>query len=195
MTVFSCDLSQHAIKHLQFLREIHHYNTATFRHDVVDDASKVLVVPFSTTREMECLRRYRDLWLPFVASTATTTTSNNTTEQQYPPQPRQLPLLLIPPPDVAWLWHCHRLAPQAYTAYCQSKYQGRILEASVQPFTFAKPPPPPPHDHHAAAARTEQLWKSKYPQEPFFLSHDDTRRRLPRMMKMVKMELIVASTI
>jgi Glycine-rich domain-containing protein-like len=177
MTVFSCDLRQRATQHLQFLREIHHYNTATFRHDVVvvvvDDASKVPVLPFSTTREMECFRRYRDLWLPFVASTTTTTTTSNiTTEQQFPPQPLQLPLLLIPPPDVAWLWHCHRLAPQAYTAYCQSKYQGRILEASV-PFTFAKPLPPPPNDHHEAAARTEQLWKSKYPQEPFFLSHDD----------------------
>ena len=24
---------------------------------------------------------------------------------------------LYPPPDIAWLWHCHRLAPKLYVEY------------------------------------------------------------------------------
>ena len=51
----------------------------------------------------ESLRRYRDLWLPLV--------SQNRGAQ------------LVPPVDIAWLWHCHRLAPFRYTYYCKQRFQ------------------------------------------------------------------------
>jgi hypothetical protein len=58
----------------------------------------------------ESLRRYRDLWLPLV--------------YEHPN------LDLIPPVDVAWLWHCHRLAPFRYSSYCKKHYDTTVLEAT-----------------------------------------------------------------
>jgi hypothetical protein len=60
------------------------------------------------------LERYINYWLPLVA--------------QHPHQS------LVPPPDVAWLWHCHRLSPMTYEKYCMAQY-GAILDANP-PFQF-----------------------------------------------------------
>jgi hypothetical protein len=72
-------------------------------------------VPFQpiTIRSLE---RYVRYWLPLVAKS---TTKNNTKS-----------LKLIPPLDIAWLWHCHRLAPTIYASYCRHHF-GRVLDAIV----------------------------------------------------------------
>ena len=44
--------------------------------------------------------------------------------------------VLFPPTDIAWLWHCHRLAPDRYETYCHIRF-GRILECQ-EPFDFVE---------------------------------------------------------
>jgi hypothetical protein len=104
---------------------------------------------YDTTADLtESLRRYQDLWLPLVASEQSST------------QP------IIPPPDVAWLWHCHRLAPKEYCNYCVSAF-GYIVEANP-PFAVALPEDEEA-DHNQAIEQTQALWEERYPNEPFFL--------------------------
>jgi hypothetical protein len=97
---------------------------------------------------IESLRRYQVLWLPLVASE----------------QASSLPL--IPPPDIAWLWHCHRLAPKEYGDYCVKTF-GNIVEANP-PFAMALQEGPT--DNIQATAPTQALWNEQYPNEPFFLN-------------------------
>jgi Glycine-rich domain-containing protein-like len=61
--------------------------------------------------------RYVNCWLPLVA--------------KFQQEQEQQQLLLIPPSDVAWLWHCHRLAPMHYERYIRGRFgQNVILEAN-----------------------------------------------------------------
>jgi hypothetical protein len=69
------------------------------------------------------LHRYVDLWLPLVHDMAIKNSKDITGN-------------LIPPPDVAWLWHSHRLAPSQYESYVCSRF-GDLLEASPS-FVFQK---------------------------------------------------------
>lgn len=90
----------------------------------------------------ESLRRYTQLWLPLVAA--------NMGKQ------------LVPPGDIAWLWHCHRLAPGRYTKYVNMRFGVLALEAhpafSLQVEGTEHPP-------------TIQLWEDAFgPAEPFMLS-------------------------
>ena len=78
--------------------------------------------------------RYQNQWLPLVA--------------KYPEE------ALIPPLDIAWIWHAHRLAPLLYTAYCKEEY-GHILD---QKSTFK---------HTTHNNRTHELWAQHYPGVPF----------------------------
>mmetsp|Transcript_17668 Transcript_17668/g.32082 ORF Transcript_17668/g.32082 Transcript_17668/m.32082 type:complete len:797 (+) Transcript_17668:286-2676(+) len=105
------------------------------------------------------LQRYRDLWLPLVSL-----------------QPN---LQLVPPPDVAWLWHCHRLAPFRYTSYLKSTYYGRtckILEATP-PFCFQQldgkvciaGEEKEDESTTLMSEKTRDRWNQMYPNEPFFL--------------------------
>ena len=107
-----------------------------------------------TKPSTESVRRYHSLWLPLV--------------QKFPNEP------LIPPADVAWLWHCHRLAPFRYTKYCKQTF-GSVLEANP-PFSAQFV------DNNAVyntcssnrgdtanriIARTVTLWTKHYPTESF----------------------------
>jgi len=116
------------------------------------------------------LRRYRDLWLPLVRARPT--------------------LSLVPPPDIAWLWHCHRLAPFRYTSYLRGRYGAEcpILEANP-PFCFQWPngrvciAGEEREDDELMsrlAEETKNLWKDMWPNEPYFLSNggDDSSRSL-----------------
>lgn len=97
----------------------------------------------------ESLRRYRDIWLPLVHL--------NRTKQ------------LIPPPDVAWLWHCHRLAPYHYAMFISTRFSNGVEIEANPPFAL--------QDTNSAedctpAATTRLLWEQAYVDEPFFLSED-----------------------
>jgi hypothetical protein len=58
----------------------------------------------------ESFRRYKDLWLPLIAKSYE---SERIVRNQ-----------LAPPPDIAWLWHCHRLAPAKYEEYIRQEFAG-----------------------------------------------------------------------
>lgn len=53
----------------------------------------------------EAIRRYSDVFLPLLA---------HLTEQKAVPE-------LAVPLDIAWLWHCHKLAPLQYAKDCEVK--------------------------------------------------------------------------
>lgn len=90
------------------------------------------------------LQRYIHCWLPLVH--------------------RHPHLLLIPPADVAWLWHCHRLAPEDYEQYVVGRF-GTLLDTNV-PFAL---------QHGLAetysqdSRTTQELWEKEFPEEPFFV--------------------------
>jgi hypothetical protein len=129
----------------------------------------------------ESFRRYSDLWLPFVMNSTINSSETPTHD-------------LIPPADIAWLWHCHRLAPYRYAKYIQrrffskdvktndeaktadetmSKHEIKILDAT-HPFTFqmennSNNDTLTDSIHGEICKRTKELFNEMYPDECFFL--------------------------
>lgn len=111
----------------------------------------------STTRPTrESLRRYTELWLPLVA--------------KRPLEP------MVPPADVAWLWHCHRLAPGRYTAFIKGRFNINVLDPYC-PFTLQ---PLPLEMQGYDAQRAQAAWAEAYgTAEPFHLSQQAADQRAP----------------
>jgi hypothetical protein len=95
------------------------------------------------------IRRYEMFWLPLVAN------QSESTQSEY----------LHPPIDIAWVWHCHMLAPQKYAEHCKSQY-GRVLNHSVI-------------TSMAGRELTENIWYKTYPREPFHLNQDIKDGKIP----------------
>jgi hypothetical protein len=107
----------------------------------------------------ESFRRYKDLWLPLVAKSYE---SERVVRNQ-----------LAPPPDIAWLWHCHRLAPAKYEEYIRQQFgftKNTKAESILDlcdpqaPFVMTSP--------GASDLYARDVWKESYPSEPFFLPED-----------------------
>jgi hypothetical protein len=105
-------------------------------------ANGVMLTPVSP----RSLHRYINRWLHLVAREV----ADNEAIQ------------LIPPPDVAWLWHCHRLAPMNYDRYVRNQFE-TLLEASPS-FSFQRE-----DDDNTDAFLTRDSWYNAFPNEPFFL--------------------------
>jgi hypothetical protein len=128
----------------------------SFTCDLVDNAKRhirfleklhELGITFATS-STQSLYRYQHCWLPLVYK-----------------HPKEQ---LIPPPDIAWLWHCHRLAPKNYITYIKQTFgQGATVEANP-PFSFQIPAGSQDNDSSPAAA-TRDLWETTYHDESFFL--------------------------
>ena len=88
-------------------------------------------------------------WLPLVAS--------------LDPDTKNEPL--VPPLDIAWVWHCHRLAPDAYERACLARF-GRLLNNPEAAFQFQSEP----QSSSDGCESTRHLWEAMYPEEPFFSS-------------------------
>ena len=86
------------------------------------------------------LERYASKWLPLLA----------TADEG---------AALAPPPDVAWAWHCHRLAPRSYARTAR-----RLGLPETEPFLIQA--------KGDAADATQKAWAAAYPGEPFFLEGD-----------------------
>lgn len=82
------------------------------------------------------LERYESKWLPLLASSKRGTA-------------------LAPPPDVAWVWHCHRLAPRSYARTAR-----RLGLPEAAPFLMQT----------EGSSATQTAWAAAYPDEPFFLA-------------------------
>jgi hypothetical protein len=69
----------------------------------------------------EAIRRYECVWLPFIAKNGGTTSG------------------ILPPLDVAYIWHVHRLEP-SYTGFCKQAFGHALVVAQPFQFTTAKNP-------------------------------------------------------
>ena len=109
----------------------------------------------------ESLFRYSKCWLPLVARH----------DDKTP---------LIPPLDVAWIWHVHRLAPLLYVEYCQKNF-GKVLNANT-PFSFLAQ-----NMKHLTSAEqdnvkhTQRLWQQHNPDVPICFNPQlyDTSSTMP----------------
>ncbi|CAK9857891.1 unnamed protein product [Sphagnum jensenii] len=90
------------------------------------------------------IRRYQEFWMPLA-----------------------LDLLLLPPLDVQWVWHCHCLNPVGYRDYCIKKY-GRVINVPLLADLGSE---------MEAQERCKKLWTLHYPKEPFDIM--DTLSKLP----------------
>ena len=111
----------------------------------------ILWTPRNQKVLLEAVRRYEDLWIPFLALA--------------PPEERTS---LVPPLDVEWVWHCHMLAPFAYE-------RDLVLVLRKHGFDVVNPdgsaPKLPALDHRlldakerlSGKARAKVLWAEKYP--------------------------------
>ena len=143
----SCDLVSNSVKHREFLHKVHSLGERNL----------------STVKSF---RRYRDLWLPLV--------NDSHDDDDGDHDDAAVAVMMVPPPDVAWLWHCHRLAPFRYESYVRVEF-GKVLEANP-PFAMQlenDDGKKSNQDWVAAAEFTRSLWQEKYPNEPFFIVHDD----------------------
>lgn len=133
---------------------------------------------------VESLRRYKDLWLPLFFENAKDGES--------------VVKDLIPPSDIAWLWHCHRLAPYRYMDYVQTTFlegvptgdpkfdesfdggkMSRAFESfhRERPFLFQSEKTLSGHqegsdvsvEYADLCSHTKALWTKLYPHESFFL--------------------------
>lgn len=171
---FSCDLIQEAKNHVAFLQALHSSGITTQKLTV------------------ESLRRYSKLWLPLIhhhyKSLNHMDDKNESTSKKG----------LIPPKDIAWLWHCHRLAPYRYAQHIEKMFLGKGKDNSHEeeskslasqptrdllvldpefPFTFQLPNntknetfDKPKHD--SSAHYTKRLWEELYPTEAFFVEQE-----------------------
>jgi hypothetical protein len=73
-------------------------------------------------RALWAVYRYEKIWMPMYAAA-----------------PDSVRATLIPPLDVAWVWHVHRLAPSKYETYCMDAFGKPLhLENGAQAFRFTE---------------------------------------------------------
>lgn len=101
------------------------------------------------TPSRDSLDRYVNFWLPLVAK-----------EMGSGDKP------LVPAPDIAWLWHCHRLATPHYERHVQHRFH-KLVETPQHAFEFQDDKNTnSDNDKHL---QTRALWDYHYPDKPFFL--------------------------
>ena len=150
--IFSVNLLEKSKQHISFLKDLHSLGVTIRR-------------PSSKS-----LERYRDLWLPLIYqynNDGDKKTDNGAGEDCH--------RHLIPPPDVAWLFHCHRLAPYRYASYCRKKFRitdDRQIPDANPPFSFQMDDGRVHCGTRTESEDTQNLWKQLYPDEPFFLQEE-----------------------
>jgi len=156
---FSCDLVQQSKLHITFLRSLH-------------KGGVTLSKP-----SLESFHRYSQLWLPLVYHHAIQQNANGV-------EFNEKKCSLVPPADIAWLWHCHRLAPYRYANYVKNTFFSTTAtsESSFQvldachPFAFQFQGDNDDNEafdrdlHGDASKYTMELFQELYPNESFFLN-------------------------
>lgn len=178
--IVSCNLVESSKLHRCFLRNLHKYGITL------------------TRPSYESFRRYSQLWLPFLARQY----QQQQQENAESPSDNKSSLLLldvIPPADIAWIWHCHRLAPYRYAKYIEKTFftssndenqhphdDGIMVLESRYPFVFQMEDnldnetlysydTTSNHDSNSLVVdmtckRTREAFAEMYPNESFFLS-------------------------
>ena len=99
----------------------------------------------------ESMRRYVELWLPLVAKVAATG------------------IAIIPPADIAWVWHCHRLSSKLYEEYTVEQFGANAtattqLNGAASAFQFFTKETPQNLKQYSV-----DHWELYYRGEPFFV--------------------------
>ena len=130
--------------------------------------------------------RYINKWLHVLAHHQKGATDTNLSSS----------MVMIPPPDVAWLWHCHRLAPKHYEAYTALHF-GFVVEPCPS-FLYQLDDDEAKQSKHEefdtpkneagmgmvsfkqaeAADYTKYQWSQKFLNDPFFSSPEDAEECL-----------------
>ena len=148
-----------AKKHLKFLQGLHALGVTT-----ISISSKMM-------------DRYINKWLPLMAHH-----QKEATDTKMPTS-----MMMIPPPDVAWLWHCHRLAPKHYEAYTVLHF-GFVVEPCPS-FLYQLDDDSAKQSNKAgmemvsfnqaeAAEFTKYQWSQMFLNDPFFSSPEDAEECL-----------------
>jgi Glycine-rich domain-containing protein-like len=155
----SVDLVELCQEHIKFLQHMHEGGWT-----VLASASAPLVATTS-------LRRYKDYWLPLVAEAYDIeyNQSNTTSLEQKQSFLPSLTEQLVPPCDVAWLWHCHRLAPARYKSYIRKEYSNKYSKRVHETILNCNDPKIP-FQIVSGNDITRKLWNDMYPTEPFDLT-------------------------
>eukprot|EP00897_Mesotaenium_endlicherianum_P003826 jgi/Mesen1/3471/ME000195S02622 len=107
----------------------------------------------------QAIRRYEHCWLPWLAEAQAKQEQLDRVDPMAPMKAAQM----VPPLDVHWVWHVHRLAPVAYAKDCQRMF-GRVLDC---------PPTAPAltdQQELVSMRLTRDLWAARFPQEPYNLN-------------------------
>lgn len=105
----------------------------------------------------QAVDRYYQCWLPLLSTKLDSTTSKT----------------LVPPLDIAWIWHVHRSNPDSYHKYCQdnfgcllqsrhSLHQGIVIEDKIELSKCSK--------LKSDIEYTQKVWSRHYPHKPYFNS-------------------------
>ncbi|CAH9073857.1 unnamed protein product [Cuscuta epithymum] len=150
---------QRAASMKSLISEIPEEETVTISVDLVAAARRNLsflklmaesLCLHQTPALLESIRRYDELWMPLI--------SDLTTNGLTPP-------MILPPPDIEWVWLCHSLNPANYRKYCESKFSKLIGKAAI----FSE------EIRDYALKRCREFWLSRYPDEPFENECDSER--------------------
>lgn len=159
-TFTTIDLIASSKQHIIFLQELHRFGITIEDPQVVGEWEKI---NYSWDCEYS-VRRYSQLWLPFVLKYGKTKK-------------------LVPPADIAWLWHCHRLAPYRYARYIKDRfYSSPKDDGDEEEIYFLNQNPPfvfatslinktiSTTELEVAVKDTKDIFEKEYPGESFFLS-------------------------
>ncbi len=85
---------------------------------------------------------------------------------------------MVPPKDVAWLWHCHRLAPLKYREFVEHTYP--VKDSSQASILDWKDPSGKQYVLESNEM-SRQTWAQYYPNEPFDLNPMDSNAGPPNV--------------
>jgi hypothetical protein len=145
-------------QHLKFLNDVRKISSLVKVQQEVPATSK-LSKPKPTTEPAitttffpltaETIDRYQNQWLPLVA--------------KHPNEE------LIPPIDVAWVWHVHRLAPIVYSKYSKKRFNKNLNNKDFA-YQHKGQEQEPGDTTTLAAEHTRKLWHNHTNGAPFFVT-------------------------
>lgn len=146
------EMVSEATKHVAFLQALH---AKSMTHHSTHQQQQ---------QQRHSLDRYLNYWLPLVDQNSRIHNAIHS-------------IAMIPPADIAWLWHCHRLAPARYERHVTRRF-GRLVEPTLHEafaVQFCLDECVLPASGAEDALATQRLWEATYPNQSFFLAeqHDE----------------------
>ncbi|KAK8967683.1 hypothetical protein KSP40_PGU003618 [Platanthera guangdongensis] len=120
---------------------------AARRHLAFLRSIAVSSLPHHHAAIIRSIRRYEQIWMPMMAVLSGESSSAP---------------MLLPPPDVDWVWLCHCFDQERYREYCLSRF-GTLVD---------RPAILDEENEEYAADLCREIWNLRHPSEPFDLEID-----------------------